>query len=64
MVSLTDNQLAIVTNAAKSLPVEKRDLYLQRIAAMLAMRGRATDADVGDVVTLALAGLVQTADVA
>jgi hypothetical protein len=39
MVSLTDNQLAIVTNAARSLPVEKRDLYLQRIAAMLKMAG-------------------------
>jgi hypothetical protein len=64
MVSLSDNQLAIVTNAAKSLPVEKRDLYLQRIAAMLAMRGRANDADVADVARLALAGLVQTADVA
>ena len=44
--------------AARSLPVEKRDIYLQRIAAMLAMRGRFTDADVADVAKLAMAGLV------
>jgi hypothetical protein len=42
--------------------VEKRDLYLQRIAAMLRMRGRGhfTDADVTDVASLALAGLIHT----
>ena len=45
-------------------PVEKRDIYLQRIAAMLTMRGRGhfTDGDVIDVAKLAIAGLVQTAD--
>ena len=51
---------------ARVLPVEKRDLYLQRIAAMLTMRGRGhfTDYDVADVTQLAMAGLVQTADTA
>ena len=41
---------------ARMLPVEKRDLYLQRIAAMLTQRGRGhvTDADVTDVAKLAL----------
>ena len=47
--------------AARTLPVEKRDVYLQRIAAMLTMRGRGhfTDGDVSDVTQLALAGLIQ-----
>ena len=49
---------------ARVLPVEKRSVYLQRIAAMLTMRGRGhfTDADVADVAQLALARLIQTAD--
>jgi hypothetical protein len=65
MIGLTDTQLAIVMGAARVLPVEKRDTFLQRIAAMLALRGRGrfTDTDVADVAQLALAGLVQqTAD--
>jgi Mg-chelatase subunit ChlI len=64
MIGLTDYQLKIVMNAARSIPVEKRDTFLQRIAAMLALRGRGrfTDTDVADVAHLALAGLVQTAD--
>jgi hypothetical protein len=67
MLGLTDNQLTTVMGMAGTLPVEKRDLYLQRIAAMLTVRGRGrfNDADVADVVQLAMAGLVQqTADVA
>ena len=41
--------------AAHSVPVEKRDVYLQRIAAMLALRGRGriTDTDVAEVAQLA-----------
>ena len=64
MIGLTDIQLKIVMNAARSIPVEKRDIFLQRIAAMLALRGRGrfTDTDVADVAQLALAGLVQSAD--
>ena len=47
----------------RSVPVEKRDTFLQRIAAMLALRerGRFTDTDVADVAHLALCGLVQQA---
>ena len=37
MVSLTDYH-RIVMDAARGLPVEKRDIFLQRIAAMLALR--------------------------
>lgn len=65
MIGLTDYQLGIVMDAARMLPVEKRDTFLQRIAAMLALRGRGrfTDTDVADVAHLALCGLVQqTAD--
>ena len=59
MLGLTDTQLAAVMDAARTLPVEKRDLYLQRIAAMLTQcgRGHVTDADVTDVAKLALTGL-------
>jgi hypothetical protein len=62
MVSLTDNQLAIVTNAAQSLPQDKRSIYLERVGAMLAMRIRGRDRVVGDadvkqVCELALTGL-------
>jgi hypothetical protein len=60
MIGLTDTQLGIVMHAARLIPVEKRDVFLQRIAAMLALRGRGrfTDTDVADVAQLALAGLV------
>jgi hypothetical protein len=66
MIALTDAQLAVVMDAARTLPVEKRDLYLQRIAAMLAVRGRGhfTDDDVADVARLAMAGLIQNASAA
>jgi hypothetical protein len=64
MIGLTDTQFKIVMNAARLLPVEKRDIFLQRIAAMLALRGRGrfTDTDVADVAQLATAGLIQRAD--
>jgi Mg-chelatase subunit ChlI len=65
MIGLTDTQLQVVMRAVRSIPVEKRDTFLQRIAAMLALRGRGrfTDTDVADVAHLALCGLVQqTAD--
>jgi hypothetical protein len=62
MLGLTDTQLGIVMVMARALPVEKRDLYLQRIAAMLTMRGRGHfgDHDVQEVTALALCGLVHT----
>jgi hypothetical protein len=59
MIGLTSSQFRIVMDATCMVPVEKRDIFLQRIAAMLAMRGRGrfTDTDVADVAQLALAGL-------
>jgi hypothetical protein len=62
LVSLTDRQLAAVMDAARPLPVERRDTFLQRVGAMLRVRGRFTDSDVIDVTQLAMAGLVQTAE--
>jgi hypothetical protein len=53
MISLSDSQLQTVIAAAAPLPPEKRDLYLQRLGAMLAMRGRVTDADVAEITALA-----------
>ena len=61
MISLTDHQLSILTDAARTLPIERRDIFLQRCGAMLRMRGRFTDDDVADVTRLAMAGLVQQA---
>jgi hypothetical protein len=46
-------------DAARGVPVEKRDLYLRRISAMLEMRGRFSDSDVAETVALALRGLTQ-----
>ena len=57
MVSLTDQQLAIVTSAARTVPIERRDIFLQRVGAMLKLKHRFTDADVADVARLALTGL-------
>ena len=57
MVSLTDFQLKAVMDAAHALPVERRDIFLQRCGAMLRMRGRFTDDDVRQVAELALCGL-------
>jgi len=54
MLSLTDQQLKTVADAARDVPQEKRDVYLQRIAAMLTIRGRGhfNDADVAEVAAL------------
>jgi hypothetical protein len=40
LFALTDSQLKAVMDAARTLPVEKRDVYLQRIAAMLVLPPR------------------------
>jgi len=57
-LSLTGHQIEIVMDAARALPVEKRSLLLERIAAMVNLRGRrVTDNDVIDLTVLALTGL-------
>ena len=59
MISLTDQQLSIVQHTATLLPVEKRDVFLQRVAAILLQRRKFNDDDVADAVELSLVGLVQ-----
>jgi hypothetical protein len=64
MISLSDKQLDIVSQAARALPVEKRSDYLQRIAGDLAVRHgfRFTDRDVAAAAQTALDSLLQHAD--
>jgi len=57
MISLSNQQLKSVMDAARRVPVEKRAMFLQRVAATLELRGRFNDADVVDVVGLAAFGL-------
>ena len=59
MLALSDGQLAIVVIAARGLPVEKRSVLLERVAARLQLRGSFTDLDFDDAVRLALRGLIQ-----
>jgi len=65
MIALTDSQLQTLMSMAGRLAPERRDLFLQRCGAMLALRihGRdrvVSDDDVVEVSALALCGLVQT----
>jgi hypothetical protein len=65
MFGLTDAQLKSVMDVANAVPVERRSIFLERITAMLRMRGYGhfTDSDVQDVAQLAVAGLShRTAD--
>jgi hypothetical protein len=60
MIALSDNQLQTLMIVAADITPEKRSMFLERVSAMLALRGRGhfTDADVTDVASLALCGLV------
>jgi hypothetical protein len=59
---IATSELKTVMATAAQLPQTKRDIFLQRCAAMLEMRNRFSDSDVADVARLAMAGLVQRAD--
>jgi hypothetical protein len=62
MLALNDSQLATVMMAAGRLPLEKRPIFLERVAARLQLRGpHFTDADLGTAVQAALTGLIQSA---
>ena len=62
MFALNDTQLQIVMTAAGSLPVEKRGVFLERVATRLQLRGpRFTDADLSAAIQAALTGLIQSA---
>jgi hypothetical protein len=64
MLALSDQQMQAIKDAARDVPLEKRGQFLERIAAMLAMRCPFSDGDVADVVSLALCGLIHHADTA
>jgi hypothetical protein len=53
VIALSDRQLAIVMEAAKPLPPEKRSIYLERVDAMLRLRRRGKHFDDGDVIDVA-----------
>jgi hypothetical protein len=57
MISLSDRQLALVMDAAAELPIEKRALLLERIAARLRLIGRFNDRDLELAVRLGLHNL-------
>lgn len=59
MIALTDGQLATVMTAATPLPVDKRGIFLERVAAQLHLRGRYDDTAVEEAVRAALRGLLQ-----
>jgi hypothetical protein len=59
MLVLNDSGLRIVTAIAANLPVEKRQLYLERVAAALARVRRPGDADVESAARAAMRGLMQ-----
>ena len=60
MLSLSDQQLAAVMRVADEIATpEKRSTFLQRVAAMLVLRGRFTDGDVAAVARLAATGLAR-----
>jgi hypothetical protein len=56
-LSLSHRQLQHVMAAARDVPQEKRDQFLQRLSTMLALKGRFDDRDVADVAKLAATGL-------
>ena len=62
MFALSDDQLAMVMIAASGLEVEKRSVFLERVAARLRLHGpRFTDADLNAAIQAALTGLIQSA---
>jgi hypothetical protein len=56
-LALSDAQLKTVMTLTAAITPEKRSAFLERVAAMLTLRGRFNDADVADVAARALVGL-------
>jgi hypothetical protein len=57
---IATSELKTVMATTAQLPQAKRDIFLQRVAAMLRMRGRFSADDVDEISKLALCGLVHT----
>jgi hypothetical protein len=62
MIALNDAQLKILMTAAADVPPEKRSTFLERVGAMLKLRGMFSDSDVDEISKLALCGLVHRTD--
>ena len=60
-LALTDSQLKTLMTFAADISPDKRSTFLERVGAMLAMRGRGhfNDDDVAEVTKLASTGLVR-----
>ena len=58
MISLNDSQLKVVMATAASVLPDRRDVFLQRIDAMLRLRRPFDDNDVAEIAKLATCGLV------
>jgi len=58
VISLSDQQLKLVMDRATMLPVEKRELFLQRVAARLNLHWKFDDAAVSAAVSAAIIGLM------
>jgi hypothetical protein len=58
---ISDAQLQTLMTIARDIPPEKRAMFLERICAMLAIRGRGhfDDGDVAEVARLASTGLAR-----
>jgi hypothetical protein len=58
-LGLSDTQLATLMTIAGDIPPEKRSMFLERVGAMLAFRGRGhfDDGDVAEIAALASTGL-------
>ena len=59
MLSLNDAQLRTLMSLAAELVPERRSEFLERVGAMLVLRGRFDDSDVAEVAKLALIGLAR-----
>jgi len=58
MLTLSDEQVNILTTVAQAVPVEKRTLLLERTAALMKFRPR-TNESFREAVSLATVGLIQ-----
>jgi hypothetical protein len=59
MFALSDDQLALVMTAAGGLEVEKRGVFLERVAARLGRGSRLTDADLDRAIRLVQKRLIK-----
>jgi len=59
MMSLNNEQMKLLTDIARTVPIEKRDLLLQRTAAMLRFKPRNDIESFREAVSLATVGLIQ-----